>query len=202
MSEENKIKKITLLYIGIVFILIFLLECSITKSFSYRWSCSFLFGGIINLLCFFLSEVAIKKAFNRSKGSRAIFVVFNLLKLCLYALVFLFVGFFFLTYGVFLAGFGMLSIKIVISIRYLVIERIDDHRRKIDKLDISLETKEKLKRKDILKTEQLTQMSRDDLSSFLEEEEIEKISKELRKYGLFLKQELEVMLEDENDDES
>ncbi len=198
-NDVKQIKKIFFIYLIIAFIIIFILENLIQMKFSYRWSCSFLLGGIANIICFLITEKAVNQiGIKDEKRIRIFFISVNILKLCIYALILLIVGFLILKYGVFLAAFGMISIKIIISFKYLIIERIKDNIRLIDDLDIDKSMQNKLKLNGITKVKQLVLMNRNDLNSYLSIDEIEVLSLSLRKYGLFLKGELEV-IEDDDD---
>ena len=73
----------------------------------------------------------------------------------------------------------------------------DDKKRLVDALNISDELKQKLKYNDFFKVSDLTEVNRERLLEFLSNQEVEDIIKSLKEFELFIKGELEAIIDND-----
>ena len=125
------------------------------------------------------------------------FVISNLSKFLIYGVVMFLVALFFGEMKVFTCAFGILFHKIIIYYLYLVKDKMDDNKRTVNDLDISNEIRMKLNQNGFHKVNLITEVNRERLMEFLTLEETLKVIESLKKYELFIKGELEAILEDD-----
>ena len=91
----------------------------------------------------------------------------------------------------------MLFHKIIIYYLYTIKDSRDDKKRLVDALNISNELKQKLKYNDFFKVSDLTEVNRERLLEFLSNQEVEDIIKSLKEFELFIKGELEAIIDND-----
>ena len=194
---DKKVLKCLLFYGLIVSLIIFILELIIHLGI-FNYTISFIIGIITSFICFMIMSFTVTKLTDNPE-SKIKFYVFSSysLRLIIYGVVMYLVYISPLKYGVFTCFFGFLSIRICILIVYNIIEKINDNKRKIDNLNIDVYIKDQLKNHNIIYVKELCEKSRNDLSEYLNEEEINKIIEALKEHELFIKGELEVIKDDD-----
>ena len=194
---DKKVLKCLLFY-GIIVSLIILIIELIVHLGIFNYTISFLIGIITSFLCFMIMSFTVSKL-TENPESKIKFYVFSsyLIRLIIYGCVMYLVYISPLGYGVFTCFFGFLSIRICILLVYNIFEKYQDNKRLIDSLKINDEIKKKLKNHQISYVKELCEKSREDLSEYLNEEEINIIISALKEYELFIKGELEVIKDDD-----
>jgi DNA-directed RNA polymerase alpha subunit len=91
----------------------------------------------------------------------------------------------------------MLFNKIIIYYINLVKIPKEDKLRTVDKLDLPKEIINKLKFNDFIKVMDITEVNRERLLQFLTNQEVELVIKSLKKYELFIKGELEAIIDND-----
>ena len=92
----------------------------------------------------------------------------------------------------------MLFHKIMIYYLYTIKDSRDDKKRLVDALKIPKDIKQKLKYNDFFKVNDITEVNREKLLEFLTDEEVNIVIKSLKEFELFIKGELEAIID--NDD--
>ena len=93
----------------------------------------------------------------------------------------------------------MLLKKIIYLLNLVIIPK-EDKIRSVDKLDLPKSIIEKLKYNDFIKVIDITEVNREKLLTFLTPKEVELVIKSLKEFELFIKGELEAIIDDENID--
>lgn len=202
ISVEKRVYKTYFFVSLIIFVFIFLLEL-LFKHYSFKYALGYLIGAITSALCFLLSIRAVDRMDPYRKGkSKSIILGTYFIKLIIYAFVLVSVHLYIKEWAIFTCFFGFLSIRISIHIWFNIIEPVLDKKRSIEKLNLNLEIKSKLKSNNIYTFLDLRNSQKVFLLSFLDEFEYIQLHNALREYGLFVKGELEVIKEDETSDDS
>lgn len=195
----KRISKVTVIVSLIIGLIVLIIESLVSKGFSYKFTVGLLIGVVTGLLNLFITDHAIEKVqYNMVKNPKAYFPSINILKLLIYALSFIIVAKFIEPFAVFTCFLGIMLNKIVIYILYLVVDKIKDKKRTIDTLPIKDGIKEKLKENGFAKVLQITEVNRERLQEFLTVEETNEVIRSLKEYELFIKGELEAILEDDD----
>ena len=121
----------------------------------------------------------------------------HVLKFIIYGVVLYLSTYFLGFYTAFTCTFGMVFNKIIIYYINLIKVPREDKKRSVDKLDLPKEIIEKLKYNDFFKVMDITEVNREKLLSFLTNEEVELVIKSLKKYELFIKGELEAIIDND-----
>lgn len=198
----KKIVKNSLFFGLFVFIIILLLESLIQVKISLNFSLAFVFGLFTGLLNLFISDKSLERLeYNEVSRLKFFYSIVHVLKFVIYGVVLYTSTYFLGLYTAFTCTLGMLFNKIIIYYINLIIVPKEDKSRSVDKLDLSKEIIEKLKYNDFFKVMDITEVNREKLLSFLTNEEVELVIKSLKKYELFIKGELEAIIDnDENVD--
>lgn len=195
----KRISKVTIIVSLIIGCIVLLIESLITKAFSFKFTIGLFIGVVTGLLNLFITDHAIEKVqYNMVKNPKAYFPSINLLKLLIYALSFVIVAKFIEPFAVFTCFLGIMLNKIVIYILYLVVDKVKDKKRPIEKLHIKPLIKDKLKQNGFTKVIEITEVNRDRLHEFLTQEETNEVIRSLKEYELFIKGELEAIKEDDD----
>lgn len=199
---RKRINKYSLLYGLIIFILVIIIESIIRMKFSFIYSVSFVLGLFTGLLNLFITDHNLSKVeFNMISKPKIYFTFSHVFKFIIYGIV-LFASAYFLGYLTsFTCAFGMVFHKIVIYYLYLVKDVRDDKKRMVDSLNLSYDIKQKLKYNDFFKVEDITLVNRERLLKFLSNDEVEKVIKSLKEHELFIKGELEAIIDDDESDD-
>ncbi|MFA6661908.1 MAG: hypothetical protein WCS56_02610 [Bacilli bacterium] len=195
MSVEKQIYKILLIYTILISAIIAIVETILQTNFFVLFG--FICGVITNALCFYISIFVLDKILYNPHGKiKLLTIMAYVIKLGLYfgVLYLIFISPF--KWGVFSCGAGYVSIRMCIMI-YYKIDAMNDQSRLINKLSITKTLEEKLMNHGINKTKDLCVTTKSALSAFLDEKEINEVSKALKKFNLHLKGELKVIEEDE-----
>lgn len=194
----KRIRNSSLLVGFIVGVIIFIIESVISKKIEFLFSLSFFIGLFLGLLILSYNDFMLSRL---EKGyvnkPKTMFVISNLSKFLIYGVVMFLVALFFGEMKVFPCAFGILFHKIIIYYLYLVKDKKDDNKRTVDDLDISNEIRVKLNQNGFHKVNLITEVNRERLMEFLTLEETLKVIESLKKYELFIKGELEAILEDD-----
>lgn len=198
----KRIVKNSLFFGLFVFIIILLLESLIQVKISLNFSLAFVFGLFTGLLNLFISDKSLERLeYNEVSRPRLFYSLVHVLKFVIYGVVLYTSTFFLGLYTAFTCAFGMVFNKIIIYYINLIKVSREDKKRSVDKLDLPKEIIEKLKYNDFFKVMDITEVNREKLLSFLTNEEVELVIKSLKKYELFIKGELEAIIDnDENVD--
>lgn len=197
LKRISKVTIICALGCGLITLII---ESVIQKQFSYYFSLALLIGVATGLFNLFLTDHAIEKVqYNLVKNPKAYFPSINLIKLLIYAACFVFVAKFLNPYAVFTCFFGVMLNKIVIYILYLLVDKIKDKKRTVDALPIKQDIKDKLKANGFEMVSQITEVNREKLQEFLTVQETNEVIRALKEFELFIKGELEAIIEDDDD---
>lgn len=198
----KRISKYTLLFSIPIAIIIFIVESLISKRVNFLFTLSFIIGLVVGFINFYLTDLTLKRfEDNLVSKPKLYFTSINLSKFLLYGVVMFLVAYFFGEMTLFTCALGMLMNKIVIHYLYLVKDPRDDKIRRVDSLDISKDVKDKLKSNGFTKTKDITEVNREKLLTFLTEEEVEQVIQSLKKYELYIKGELEAIIDDDEDDD-
>lgn len=195
---KKRIYSKTLLF-GLFFtIIILLVESIVQLKISFNFTLAFNFGLFTGLANFFLSDKSLERLEFSNVSKPKIFYTFvHILKFIIYGIVLFFSTMFLGFYTAFTCAFGMILNKIVIYFINLVIVPKEDNKRTVDKLDLPKDIIQKLKYNNFIKVMDLTEVNREKLLEFLSIEEVELVITSLKKYELFIKGELEAIIEDE-----
>ncbi len=192
------IRNVTLISALFISVLILVLHSIITKTFAYSYTISFILGTFSSVFCLYITDWSLEKFERRELNNpKAWFVSISLLKFIIYGLTFALALLIFDYLSVIFVFFGMILMKIVIYLRYLVIIPWQDKRRKIEELAINDSIKEKLKENGYLLVMQITEVDRIKLGTFLSDDETEAVIKSLKQYELFIKGELGAIEDDD-----
>lgn len=166
---------------------VFLILIWAKKTFFF-YALAYLISFAVGMFVFNISDLVIKKIMSVKK-EKALFILFNLLKLSLYALTMLLNYYIFNkdVFTFFFSFFGFLIYKAAILYLYLLRDPYLEKRRKVEKLNLSLCTIKKLKEKKINYTFELLKYSKAELLMFLNENETDEVMQSLAK--LYLKEE-------------
>ena len=198
----KRIVKNSLSFGFIVLIITLLLESIISLKFSFKFSLAFIIGLFTGLFNLFLSNKSLERLeYNEVTRPKFFYSFIHILKFIIYGVVLYISTYFLGLYTSFLCAFGMLFNKIIIYYLNLVKIPKEDKLRSVDKLDLPKEIKEKLKYNDYFKVIDITLVNREKLLTFLTNKEVDLVIKSLKKYELFIKGELEAIIDnDENVD--
>lgn len=196
------IRNNSLFFGAIVSSIILLVESFIELNFKFNFSLAFIIGlftGIINL---YISNKSLERiVYNDITKPRLFYSLVHVIKYIIYGVVLYLSTYLLGFYTAFSCAFGMVFNKIIIYYINLVKVPREDRLRFVDELDIPKEIIEKLKSNGFLKVMDITEVNREKLLSFLSNKEVEIIKKSLKKYELFIKGELEAIIDnDENVD--
>ena len=195
----KRINKVTIIVSLIIACLIFVIESLIVKQITYKFTLSFIIGVVTGLFNLFITDHAIEKVqYNLVRNPKAYFPSVNLIKLLIYALSFVIVAKFIEPYGVFTCFLGIMLNKIVIYVLYLVVDKIKDNKRTIEKLYIKDSIKQKLKDNGYNLVNDITNVNRETLQKFLTVKETNEVIRSLKEFELFIKGELEAIIEDDD----
>lgn len=197
----KRIIKKTIIFSIPVSILILLLESVIQSKFSFVYCLAYVIGvftGILNLLLTNAGLNALE--FSRVSKPKIYYSLLHVLKLIIYGIVLYCCALYLGVYTSFTCTFGMIFNKILIYYVNLYVIPKEDKYRKVEDLDLPKQLIEKLKNNKFNKVEDITMVNRERLSEFLNEKEVELVIESLKKYELFIKGELEAIIDNDNDD--
>lgn len=197
----KRIIKKTIIFSIPVSILILLLESVIQSKFSFVYCLAYVIGvftGILNLLLTNAGLNALE--FSRVSKPKIYYSLLHVLKLIIYGIVLYCCALYLGVYTSFTCTFGMIFNKILIYYVNLYVIPKEDKYRKVEKLDFPKQLIEKLKNNKFNKVEDITMVNRERLSEFLNEKEVELVIESLKKHELFIKGELEAIIDNDNDD--
>lgn len=200
MSTEKKVYRVLLFY-GIIVTIFIAIGEIILKQYYFKYTISFIIGILASAFCFLITIKSVDTATsNPTNKVNRYLIGSNMIKLLIYGIILYLVFFSPLYYGIFSCFFGFLSIRICIYIRYKIIEPYLDKKRSVDNLKINSAIISKLKQHNIIKTSDFILYTRDDLRKFLTEKEIIDLLYSIKEYELYLKDELEVIKDDDKSD--
>lgn len=192
------IRNKSLIFGSIVSGIILLIECLIQLKITFNFTLAFIIGlftGIINL---YISNKSLERIeFNDISRPKFFYSFIHILKFIIYGVVLYLSTYFLGFYTAFTCTFGMVFNKIIIYYINLIKVPREDKKRSVDKLDLPKEIIEKLKYNDFFKVMDITEVNREKLLSFLTNEEVELVIKSLKKYELFIKGELEAIIDND-----
>lgn len=195
---RKRINKSTIIFGSIVSLIILLVESLVQLKFSFIFTIAYVLGLFTGLLNLMISDMGLSRLeFSQVSKPKVFYSLLHILKFIIYGIVLYSVAYFLGYLTTFTCAFGMLFHKIIIYYLFLGKDQIDDKNRLIDKLKISDEIKQKLKENNYYKTSDLTETNRETLLKFLTNIEIDQIIKSLKEYELFIKGELEAIIEDD-----
>lgn len=198
---RKAINKYSLLFGFVIFILMLIIESLICFKFSYFYSLAYLFGLVTGLFNLFLTDLGLSRLEYSSVNRPKIFYTFlHIFKFVIYAIVLYISVVLFGKYTVITCAFGMLINKIVIYFLYLVKIPREDKKMLVDSLNLPKEIIEKLKYNDFFKVIDITEVNRERLLQFLNNSEVRLVINSLKEHELFIKGELEAILEDDDTD--
>jgi len=196
---KKRINEYTIQYGIVAYILCFIIESVVQLKFSYRFSLTFIIGLFIGLLNLAITDFGLSKLeFSMVSKPKIYFTLLHIIKFIIYGLVMFACAYLFGYYTAFTCALGMLFHKIIIYYLYTIKDFRDDKLRLVDALKLSTEIKQKLKYNDFLKVSDITEVNRERLLQFLSNEEVEMVIKSLKEFELFIKGELEAIID--NDD--
>lgn len=197
----KRVIKKTIIFSIPVSILILLLESVIQSKFSFVYCLAYVIGvftGILNLLLTNAGLNALE--FSRVSKPKIYYSLLHVLKLIIYGIVLYCCALYLGVYTSFTCTFGMIFNKILIYYVNLYVIPKEDKYRKIEELDLPKQLIEKLKNNKFNKVDDITLVNRERLLEFLNEKEVELVIESLKKYELFIKGELEAIIDNDNDD--
>lgn len=195
---RRRINKYSVIYGLIIFVLCLIIESVIQLKFSYVFAISFVVGLFTGLLNLYITDIGLQKLeFSMVTKPKVFYSGLHIIKFLIYGLIMFLFAYMLGVYTAFTCAFGMLLHKIVIHYLYLIKDPKDDKNRQIDELNLPKSIKIKLKENNLEKVIDITNYNREQLSKFLTNEEIEIVIKSLKKYELFIKGELEAIIDDE-----
>lgn len=196
----KRVIKKTIIFSIPVSILILLLESVVQSKFSFVYFLAYdigIFTGILNLLLTNAGLNALE--FSRVSKPKVYYSLLHVLKLIIYGIVLYCCALYLGVYTSFTCTFGMLFNKILIYYINLYVIPKEDKYRKVEELDLPKQLIEKLKNNKFNKVEDITMVNRERLLEFLNEKEVELVIESLKKYELFIKGELEAIIDNDND---
>lgn len=194
----KKITKNSLLFGLIVFVIILLIESIIQLKFSFNFSLAYIIGLFTGLFNLFISDKSLERLeYSEVTRPRFFYSIIHILKFVIYGVVLYTSTLFLGLYTSFACAFGMLFNKIIIYYINLVKIPKEDKLRTVDKLDLPKEIINKLKFNDFIKVMDITEVNRERLLQFLTNQEVELVIKSLKKYELFIKGELEAIIDND-----
>lgn len=197
----KRVIKKTIIFSIPVSILILLLESVIQSKISFVYFLAYVIGvftGILNLLLTNAGLNALE--FSRVSKPKIYYSLLHVLKLIIYGIVLYCCALYLGVYTSFTCTFGMIFNKILIYYVNLYVIPKEDKYRKVEELDLPKQLIEKLKKNKFNKVEDITMVNRERLLEFLNEKEVELVIESLKKYELFIKEELEAIIDNDNDD--
>lgn len=197
----KRVIKKTIIFSIPVSILILLLESVIQSKISFVYFLAYVIGvftGILNLLLTNAGLNALE--FSRVSKPKIYYSLLHVLKLIIYGIVLYCCALYLGVYTSFTCTFGMIFNKILIYYVNLYVIPKEDKYRKVEELDLPKQLIEKLKNNKFNKVEDITMVNRERLLEFLNEKEVELVIESLKKYELFIKEELEAIIDNDNDD--
>lgn len=197
----KRVIKKTIIFSIPVSILILLLESVIQSKISFVYFLAYVIGvftGILNLLLTNAGLNALE--FSRVSKPKIYYSLLHVLKLIIYGIVLYCCALYLGVYTSFTCTFGMIFNKILIYYVNLYVIPKEDKYRKVEELDLPKQLIEKLKKNKFNKVEDITMVNRERLLEFLNEKEVELVIESLKKYELFIKGELEAIIDNDNDD--
>ena len=195
---RKRINKYTIIYGLILFVVALILESLIQFKFSWIYSVSYIIGLFTGLFNLMITDFGLSKLeFSMESKPKIYFTLLHIVKFVIYGIILFLSAYLFGYYTLFTCAFGMLFHKIIIYYLYIIKDPKDDKKRTVDSLRISKEIVLKLKYNDFFKVDDITNVNRERLLQFLTEDEVEKVIKSLKEYELFIKGELEAIIEDD-----
>ena len=195
---RKRINKYTIHYGIVVCILCLIIESLIQLKFSFKFSTAYIIGLFTGLLNLLITDYGLSKIeFNMISRPKIYFTFSHITKFIIYGLVMFSCAYLLGYFTAFTCAFGMLFHKLIIYYLYTIKDSRDDKKRLVDTLNISNELKQKLKYNDFFKVSDLTEVNRERLLEFLSNQEVENIIKSLKEYELFIKGELEAIIDND-----
>lgn len=196
----KRIIKTTVFFSLPISLLILILESIIQFKFSFFYSLAFILGVLSGMLNLLITDFGLNQLeFSNVSRPKTYYGLLHVLKIVIYGVVLYFSTKLLGLYTSFLCTFGMVFNKIIIYYINLIKIPKEDKKREVEELDIPLEVIKKLKQNNINKVDELTNVSRKKLLEFLNNDEVEMLIKSLKKYELFIKGELEAIIDNDND---
>lgn len=195
---RKRINKYTVHYGIVVCILCLIIESLIQLKFSFKFSAAYILGLFTGLLNLLITDYGLSKIeFNMISRPKIYFTFSHITKFIIYGLVMFSCAYLFGYFTAFTCAFGMLFHKIIIYYLYTIKDARDDKKRTVDALKISNEIKLKFKYNDFFKVNDITEVNRERLLQFLSAEEVEIVIKSLKEFELFIKGELEAIIDND-----
>ncbi len=195
---RKRINKYSIHYGIVVCILCLIIESLIQLKFSLRYSLSFIIGLFTGLLNLMITDFGLSRLeFNMVSKPKIFFTFTHIVKFIIYGLVMFACAYLFGYFTAFTCAFGMLFHKIMIYYLYTIKDARDDKKRTVDALKISKDLKLKLKYNDFFKVSDITEVNRERLLQFLSNEEVNIVIKSLKEFELFIKGELEAIIDND-----
>ena len=196
---RKRINKYTIHYGIVACILCLVIESIIQLKFSFRFSLALIAGIFTGLLNLWITDFGLSRLeFNMVSRPKVYFTLSHIVKFLIYGLVMFACAYLFGYFTAFTCAFGMLFHKIMIYYLYTIKDSRDDKKRLVDALKIPKDIKQKLKYNDYFKVNDITEVNREKLLEFLTDEEVNIVIKSLKEFELFIKGELEAIID--NDD--
>lgn len=198
---KKKIYKYSLFFGIIISIVIIIIESLILRRFNVNFALAFIIGLLTGLFNFFLSDKSLERIeYNNVSKPKLFYSLIHVLKFIIYGVILYLSTYFLGMYTAFTCAFGMVFNKLIIYLLNLVIIPKEDKVRSVDKLNLPKNIIEKLKYNDFIKVIDITEVNREKLLTFLTLKEVELVIKSLKEFELFIKGELEAIIEDEHVD--
>lgn len=194
----KRIIKNSLFFGFIVLIIILLLESIISLKFSFKFSLAFIIGLFTGILNLCITNRSLEKLeFSDVSNPKLFYSAIHLVKFIIYGIVLYTSTYYLGLYTVFTCAFGMLFNKIIIYYLNLIKVPIEDKTRLVNELKLPNEIINKLINNGFKKVIDITLVNRERLLQFLTNKEIELVIKSLKKYELFIKGELEAIIDND-----
>lgn len=195
---KKRINKYSIQYGLVVYILCFAIESLVQWRFSYKFSLAFIVGLFTGLLNLTITDFNLSRLeFNMISKPKVYFTIAHIVKFIIYGIVMFFSAYFLGYLTSFTCAIGMLFHKLIIYYLYTYKESRDDRKRLVDALKMPNEIKQKLKYNDFFKVSDITEADRERLLQFLSEKEVEIVIKSLKEFELFIKGELEAIIDND-----
>ena len=195
---RKRINKYTIIYGSIITIICLIIESLVQLKFSFIFALSFIVGVFTGLLNLFITDFNLSRLeFNMISKPKVYFTIAHIIKFIIYGIALYSCAYLFGYLTSFTCAFGMLFHKLIIYYLYTIKDSRDDKKRLVDALNISNKLKQKLKYNDFFKVSDLTEVNRERLLEFLSNQEVEDIIKSLKEFELFIKGELEAIIDND-----
>lgn len=182
----------------IVFLIAIIIESLTLLKFSILYAVSFLIGLCVGIVIFMFNDFTINKLINSEISRPRVYFSFtHIFKMIIYGVFMFLVAKFIGVYKVFTCAFGMLFHKIIIYFTELIKEPYKDKKRLVKELNINKDIETKLINNGFNKVMDITLVTREDLHKFLSEKEAQIVINKLKEYELFIKGELEAIIEND-----